>query len=45
MIVRGRHDGKHYGAAAVGTPGEKDLTICEELGKRTAELAASLLRK
>ncbi|MCJ7506509.1 NAD(P)H-dependent oxidoreductase [Candidatus Bathyarchaeota archaeon] len=45
MIVRGRHDGKHYGAAAVGKPGEKDLTICEELGKRTAELAASLLRK
>lgn len=45
MIVQGRHDGKHYGAAAVGKPSEKDLTICEELGKRTAELAASLLRK
>ena len=45
MIVQGRHDGKHYGAAAVGKPSEKDLTICEELGKRTAELVASLLRK
>jgi hypothetical protein len=45
MIVQGRHDGKHYGAAAVGKPNDKDLALCEELGKRAAELAASLSRK
>ena len=39
MIVQGRHNGKHYGAAAVGKPNEKDLAICEELGKRTTNLA------
>jgi len=40
MIVQGRHNGKHYGAAAVGKPNEKDLAICEELGKRTTNLAS-----
>lgn len=45
MIVQGRHDGKHYGAAAVGKPNEKDLVLCEELGRRATELAVSLLRK
>ena len=44
MIVQGRHNGKHYGAAAVGKPNEKDLAICEELGKRTTNLA-SLIHK
>jgi NAD(P)H dehydrogenase (quinone) len=39
MIVQGRHDGKHYGAAAVGKPSDSDIKICEELGRRTAELA------
>lgn len=45
MIIQGRHEGKHYGAAAVGKPNDKDLALCEELGKRAAELAASLSRK
>ena len=44
MIVQGRHNGKHYGAAAVGKPNEKDLAIYEELGKRTTNLA-SLIHK
>jgi len=39
MIVQGRHEGKHYGAAAVGKPNDKDRKLCEELGRRTAELA------
>lgn len=39
MIVQGRHDNKHYGAAAVGKPKEKEIEMCKRLGKRTAELA------
>jgi NAD(P)H dehydrogenase (quinone) len=42
MIIQGRHDTKHYGAAAVGSPKEKELDSCRELGKRVAELAAKL---
>jgi NAD(P)H dehydrogenase (quinone) len=38
MIVQGRHDDKHYGAAAVGKPNEKEIEMCKWLGKRTAEL-------
>jgi NAD(P)H dehydrogenase (quinone) len=38
MIVQGRHDNKHYGAAAVGCPKGEEITMCERLGKRTAEL-------
>ncbi len=34
MIVQGRAHGKHYGAAAVGSPREKELESCKELGKR-----------
>jgi len=45
MIVQGRHEGKHYGAAAVGKPNNRDLTICEELGKRTTELAKAIFSK
>lgn len=42
MIVQGRHDNKHYGAAAVGKPKEEELKMCRLLGKRTAELALRL---
>lgn len=42
MIIQGRAGNKHYGAAAVGKPNEKELEICRELGKRTAELALKL---
>ena len=42
MIVQGRAMGKHYGAAAVGSPNMEELKICRELGKRTAGLALKL---
>jgi len=45
MIVQGRHQGKHYGAAAVGKPNDRDLTICAELGRRTTELAKAIFSK
>jgi len=45
MIVQGRHEGKHYGAAAVGKPTDKDRTLCEGLGRRTAELAKTIFSK
>jgi NAD(P)H dehydrogenase (quinone) len=45
MVVQGRHQSKHYGAAAVGSPDENELRLCEELGQRTVELALKLQRK
>jgi len=42
MIVQGRPDNKHYGAAAVETPEKEELKICRELGKRTAILVKKL---
>ncbi len=42
MIVQGRADDKHYGAAAVGSPREKELEYCVELGRRTASLVMKL---
>jgi hypothetical protein len=42
MIVQGRSDDKHYGAAAVETPEKEELKICRELGKRTAILVKKL---
>jgi NAD(P)H dehydrogenase (quinone) len=39
MIVQGRHDDKHYDAAAVGKPNEREIEMCKELGKKTAKLA------
>jgi len=42
MIVQGRADDKHYGAAAVGSPREKELEHCRELGKRVASVVARL---
>jgi len=38
MVVVGRDDNKHYGAAAVGAPKDKEADVCKELGKRVAEL-------
>jgi NAD(P)H dehydrogenase (quinone) len=38
MVIQGRHDDKHYGAAAVETPKEEEIEMCKRLGKRTAEL-------
>jgi NAD(P)H dehydrogenase (quinone) len=42
MIVQGRPDHKHYGAAAVDPTSEKDIAYCKELGKRVANLVAKL---
>jgi len=42
MIVQGRAEDKHYGAAAVGSPREKGLESCRELGKRVASLVVKL---
>ena len=42
MIVQGRPDHKHYGAAAVDPTSEKDIAHCKELGKRVANLVAKL---
>jgi len=44
MIVQGRADDKHYGAAALETPDEEELEYCRELGKRTATLVKKLKR-
>jgi NAD(P)H dehydrogenase (quinone) len=45
MIVQGRHDHKHYGAAAVGAPNEEETESCRQLGKRVASLAGRLKKK
>lgn len=42
MIVQGRSDEKHYGAAAVGAPDRTAVKEARELGRRTAELALRL---
>jgi len=42
MIVEGRADNKHYGAAAVEAPDKETIEVCEELGKRVARLATKL---
>jgi len=42
MIVQGRSDDKHYGAAALESPNDEELKFCRELGKRTASLVLKL---
>jgi NAD(P)H dehydrogenase (quinone) len=42
MIVQGRASDKHYGAAAVGPPNEKEIESCRALGKKVAILVAKL---
>lgn len=42
MIVQGRHDAKHYGAASVGPPQKDEIETCRELGKSVAQLASKL---
>jgi NAD(P)H dehydrogenase (quinone) len=42
MIVQGRSDNKHYGAAAVESPSKKELEHCKELGKKVANLVLKL---
>jgi NAD(P)H dehydrogenase (quinone) len=45
MIIQGRSDHKHYGAAAVDAPCEEDIESCEMLGKKVASLAIRLKRR
>lgn len=42
MIVQGRHDDKHYGAAAVGAPEDEANESCKALGKKVADLVTKL---
>lgn len=42
MIVQGRSEDKHYGAAAVGEPDQEALENCRKLGERTALLVKKL---
>jgi NAD(P)H dehydrogenase (quinone) len=42
MIVQGRSDDKHYGAAAVGQSKDQDIESCRTLGERVAKLASKL---
>jgi len=42
MIVQGRAHEKHYGAASAGSPHEKEIESCKELGKRVAKLVQKL---
>jgi NAD(P)H dehydrogenase (quinone) len=42
MIIQGRADEKHYGAAALGNPRKRELQYCEELGKNVAMLVKKL---
>jgi NAD(P)H dehydrogenase (quinone) len=44
MIIQGRADDKHYGAAALESPSKKELEYCRELGKRVAKLTLKLKR-
>jgi len=42
MIVQGRSDDKHYGAAAVGAPDREATESCRRLGKKVAELTVKV---
>jgi NAD(P)H dehydrogenase (quinone) len=44
MIVQGRSDNKHYGAAAVKSPSKKEIERCKELGKKVANLVLKLMK-
>jgi NAD(P)H dehydrogenase (quinone) len=45
MIIQGRFENKHYGAASVGSPSKRSVESCKELGKRVASLAVKLRTK
>ena len=42
MIIQGRSDDKHYGAASVESPDDEESKSCRELGQRTASLVLKL---
>lgn len=45
MIIQGNPRSKHYGAAGVGSPSDKELKYCRELGERTARLVGKLKKE
>jgi NAD(P)H dehydrogenase (quinone) len=42
MVVRGDHQGDHYGPVAVGRPDKRALDVCESHAKNIAALAKKL---
>jgi NAD(P)H dehydrogenase (quinone) len=42
MIVQGRHEHEHYGAAALGAPDKKAVESCKQLGKNVTDLTVRL---
>ena len=42
MIVQGRSQTEHYGAAALGSPDNDELRSCRDLGEKTAKLIKRL---
>ena len=42
MIIRGRSDEKHFGAAAIGAPHAMEIECCKEVGRRVAHLVLKL---
>jgi len=42
MIIQGRSEDKHFGAAAVSPPHAKEVECCRELGRRVAHLVLKL---
>jgi len=44
MVVMGRSEGMHYGAASVGPPDEKIVDNCKDLGLRIANTVAKLTK-
>lgn len=45
MVIQGRHDNKHYGPTAVGSPNSKEVASCKELGEKVANLAKVLTER
>ena len=45
MVVQGRYDDKHFGAAAIESPGKDEEALCAELGERVAMLASALKKR
>lgn len=44
MVIQGRAQGGHYGAAAVGEPKGREEEKCSELGRMVAKLVSKLKR-
>lgn len=44
MIIQGRANDTHYGAAAIQKPDKNELEACKNLGKRVANLTQKLKR-